>query len=228
MYKGAINYALNLEVANRIGVAQDLLFRDDPRGIAEDGYVLTAMKQAFGPAGSYFWGAERGIRAMAEGNVMRGVESLLPSFIRNGLKGGRYMTEGALTLKGDPIDEDISAYNSLMQVLGFSPADLSTKYEETSAAKGYEREVMARRKRLLNKFDMARTAGDVDLMQEVRGEINEFNASRTDPKARIGVDTLRKSEAARRAAERNMINGVKFNKGLKSEIEAKFFEDEED
>ena len=228
MYKGAINYALNLEVANRIGVAQDLLFRDDPRGIAEDGYVLTAMKQAFGPAGSYFWGAERGIRAMAEGNVMRGVESLLPSFIRNGLKGGRYMTEGALTLKGDPIDEDISAYNSLMQVLGFSPADLSTKYEETSAAKGYEREVMARRKRLLNKFDMARTAGDVDLMQEVRGEINEFNASRTDPKARISVDTLRKSEAARRAAERNMINGVKFNKGLKSEIEAKFFEDEED
>jgi hypothetical protein len=138
------------------------------------------------------------------------------------------MTEGALTLKGDPIDEDISAYNSLMQVLGFSPADLSTKYEETSAAKGYEREVMARRKRLLNKFDMARTAGDVDLMQEVRGEINEFNASRTDPKARISVDTLRKSEAARRAAERNMINGVKFNKGLKSEIEAKFFEDEED
>jgi len=228
MYKGAINYALNLEVANRIGVAQDLLFRDDPRGVAEDGYVLTAMKQAFGPAGSYFWGAERGIRAMAEGNVMRGVESLLPSFLRNGLKGGRYMTEGALTLKGDPIDEDISAYNSLMQVLGFSPADLSTKYEETSAAKGYEREVMARRKRLLNKFDMARTAGDVDLMQEVRGEINEFNASRTDPKARISVDTLRKSEAARRAAERNMINGVQFNKGLKSEIEAKFFEDEED
>lgn len=228
MYKGAINYALNLEVANRIGVAQDLLFRDDPRGVAEDGYVLTAMKQAFGPAGSYFWGAERGIRAMAEGNVMRGVESLLPSFIRNGLKGGRYMTEGALTLKGDPIDEDISAYNSLMQVLGFSPADLSTKYEETSAAKGYEREIMARRKRLLNKFDMARTAGDVDLMQEVREEINAFNASRVSPKARIGVDTLRKSEAARRAAERNMINGVQFNKGLKSEIEAKFFEDEED
>jgi hypothetical protein len=227
-FKGPVNFLTNLEIANRTGVAQDLIFRDDPRGIAEHGYVLTAMKNAFGPTGSYLIGAERGIKAMNEGDAMRGIESLVPSWARNGMKGFRYMTEGALTLKGDPIEEDIGAYNSLMQIIGFSPASLSSTYEKTSAAKGYDREVAQRKQRLLTKYDMARTAGDSDLMTETREEIEAFNAKRTSPKDRITGDTLNRSQKARQAAEKNMINGVTFNRNRKAEIEEKFFSDEED
>jgi len=227
-FKGPVNFLTNLEIANRTGVAQDLIFRDDPRGIAEHGYVLTAMKNAFGPTGSYLIGAERGIKAMNEGDAMRGIESLVPSWVRNGMKGMRYMTEGALTLKGDPIQEDISAYNSLMQIIGFSPASLSSTYEKTSAAKGYDREIAQRKQRLLNKYDMARTAGDSDLMAEAREEIEAFNSKRTSPKDRITGDTLNRSQKARQAAEKNMINGVTFNRNRKAEIEEKFFSDEED
>jgi hypothetical protein len=225
-FKGPVNFLTNLEIANRTGVAQDLVFRDDPRGIAEHGYVLTAMKNAFGPAGSYLIGAERGIKAMNEGDAMRGIESLVPSWLRNGMKGARYMTEGALTLKGDPIEEDISVYNSVMQIIGFSPASLSSTYEKTSAAKGYEREVASRRQRLLNKYDMARTAGDSDLLAEVREEIASFNESQ--PRNRITGETLSRSQKARQAAEKSMINGVKFNKNMLPDIKEKFFEDEED
>ena len=228
LYKGPTNFLTNLEIANRTGVAQDLIFRDDPRGIAEHGYVLSAMKNAFGPAGSYLIGAERGIKAMNEGQVERGIESLLPSWMRNGMKGMRYMSEGALTLKGDPIEEDISAYNSLMQIIGFSPASLSSTYEKTSAAKGYDREVAQRKQRLLNKYDMARTAGDSDLMAETREEIEAFNSRRTNPKDRITGETLSRSQKARQAAEKNMINGVTFNRNRKAEIKEKFFSDEED
>jgi hypothetical protein len=227
-FKGPVNFLTNLEIANRTGVAQDLIFRDDPRGIAEHGYVLTAMKNAFGPTGSYLIGAERGIKAMNEGQVERGIESLVPSWLRNGMKGFRYMTEGALTLKGDPIEEDIGAYNSLMQIIGFSPASLSSTYEKTSAAKGYDREVAQRKQRLLTKYDMARTAGDSDLMAETREDIEAFNAKRTSPKDRITGDTLSRSQKARQAAEKNMINGVAFSRNRKAEIEEKFFSDEED
>ena len=227
LYKGPTNFFTNLEIANRTGVAQDLIFRDDPRGIAEHGYVLSAMKNAFGPAGSYLIGAERGIKAMNEGQTMRGIESLVPSWVRNGMKGMRYMSEGAVTLKGDPIEEDISAYNSLMQIIGFSPASLSSTYEKTSAAKGYDREVAQRKQRLLNKYDMARTAGDSDLMAETREEIEAFNSKRTNPKDRITGDTLSRSQKARQAAEKNMINGVTFSRNRKAEIEEKFFNDED-
>jgi hypothetical protein len=228
LYKGPTNFLTNLEIANRTGVAQDLIFRDDPRGIAEHGYVLSAMKNAFGPAGSYLIGAERSIKAMNEGQVERGIEGLVPSWVRNGMKGLRYMSEGALTLKGDPVQEDIGAYNSLMQIIGFSPASLSSTYEKTSAAKGYDREVAQRKQRLLNKYDMARTAGDSDLMAEAKEEIEAFNSKRTSPKDRITGDTLNRSMKARQAAEKNMINGVSFNRNRKAEIEEKFFSDEED
>jgi len=225
-FKGGVNYATNLEVANRSGVATDLIFRDDPRGIAEHGYVLSAMQQAFGPLGSYAVSAERGIKAMNNGQVERGVEALLPSWARNGLKGARYLTEGAVTMKGDPIVEDVSAYNSVMQAFGFAPANLSTVYEKLQAAKGYEREVNAKRTQLLNRYDMARHAGDDDMKQETREMIAEFNEK--FPKKRITSETLQKSIAARKAAEKQMINGVRFDKKLMPEIREKFFSDEDE
>ena len=227
LYKGLVNYATNLEVANRVGVANDLLFRDDRRGVAEDGYVLTAMKQAFGPAGSFAMGIGNGAKLVSEGEVWRGIESMVPSFVRNGMKAMRLGSEGALTLKGDPIVEDISAYNVAMQVIGFSPANLSNIYEETAIKKGFEREVMARRSKLLDKYEMAKVSGDSDLMDEVREEIASFNERRIDPKAKITRDTLDRSMRAREAAEKNMINGVRFNKNLMPEINALLEEDED-
>ena len=164
-------------------------------------------------------------KAMNEGDAMRGIESLVPSWVRNGMKGARYMTEGARTLKGDPVEEDIGVYNGVMQIIGFSPASLSSTYEKTSAAKGYEREVAQRRQRLLNKYDMARTAGDNDLMLEARAEIASFNTSH--PRNQITGETLRRSQKARQAAEKNMINGVTFNRKMLPDIKEKFFEEED-
>jgi hypothetical protein len=219
LYKGGVNYVTNLEVSNRVGVANDLIFRDDPRSVAEHGYVLTAMSQAFGPLGSFALSAGRGAELVAQGEVARGLESMVPSFVRNGMKAMRFAEEGALNLKGEPIIEDISAYNTLMQVVGFSPADLSNVYEEVSLQKEFERDVLQRRARLLNKFNMAKKAGDTDLEEEVRAEIDAFNEDRENPKARITSETLRRSQAARKAYEDNTINGVRFNKSLMSEID---------
>jgi hypothetical protein len=146
------------------------------------------------------------------------MEAMVPSFMRNAMKGFRYMQEGATTLKGDPILEDISAYNGLMQMIGFSPANLSNIYEEISMKKDFERRIQARRANLLNKYDMARTAGDSGLMQEVEDQIEAYNAQRKDPKAKITPDTLKRSERAREAAEKSSMYGVRFNKNLMGEI----------
>jgi Large polyvalent protein associated domain 39 len=223
IYKGPVNYITNLEISNRVGVAQDLIWRDDPR--ASDGLVLGAMQKAFGPAGSYLVNVENAAKMFNEGHTERAIEAVMPSFIRNGLKGTRYMVEGARTLKGDPVEEDINAYNAMMQVIGFSPASLSSKYEITSAAKGYEKKVADKRQRLLNMYDMARTGGDSDLMAETREDINDFNAAH--PGNKITGTTLQKSISARKAAEKNMINGVTFNKKLLPEIRDKFFDEED-
>lgn len=225
-YKGAANYFLNLEISNRVGVATDLIFRDDPRGVEENGVVMSAFKNAFGPMGSYLVGAERGFNQMREGQIERGIESIVPSWARNGMKGTRYMMEGALTLKGDPVDTDISAYNSLMQAIGFGPADLSSTYERVSSAKGYEKELNNKRQRLLNLYDMARTSGDMELMQEAKERIREYRLAGIGKE--ISYKTLEQSYKARRAAEKEMIHGVRFDKKLKRQIEEKFFADDDE
>jgi hypothetical protein len=218
-YKGLVNYATNLEIANRVGVANDLIFRDDPKGVAENGYVLTAIQQAFGPAGAFAASVEDGAKQVSEGNIVRGIEAMLPTFLKNILKATRYATEGVTNRKGELIIDDISNYNVVMQIVGFSPANLSNVYEEIGMKKDFERKVMAQRSKLLNKYDMARRAGDSDLMTEALEEIGEYNEKRKDPKAKITQDTLNRSVRAREAAERDSVNGVRFNKNLRTEID---------
>jgi len=106
-----------------------------------------------------------------------------------------------------------------MQVVGFSPANLSNVYEEIGMMKDFERKIMEQRTKLLNKYDMARRAGDSDLMDEVQEEIASFNERRKDPKANITRETLLRSERAREAAEKNTIHSIRFNKNLMPEIE---------
>lgn len=224
LFKGFFNQVTNLEIANRAGIATDLVFRDDPRGVADHGYVLSALVQAFGPAGSIAVNSGRAAELFRDGEVVRGLETIGPSFYRNFSKGIRYLTEGATTIKGDPIMEDIGVYNSLTQMIGFSPADLSSQYERTQAAKGFEREILERRQKLLNRYDMANTAGDTDLMAEVQDQIAEFNAAR--PSKAITRDTLLRSARARRAAEQEAVAGVRFDKDLRPEIIDKFYDEE--
>jgi len=196
-----------------------LIWRDDPR--ASSGFVLGAMQRAFGPAGSYLVNVEHAYDMFNQGHTERAIEAVMPSFARNGMKGTRYMLEGATTLKGDPIEGDVGAYNSLMQVIGFSPASLSSKYEVTSAAKSFEKAVKDKRQQLLDKYEMGRVGRDSDLMREAKDEIDAFNNSH--PKDRITGETLTRSQAARKAAEKNTIYGVTFNKHLMPEIREKFF-----
>ena len=224
LFKGFFNQVTNLEIANRAGIATDLVFRDDPRGVADHGYVLSALVQAFGPAGSIAVNSGRAMELFRDGEVVRGLETIGPSFYRNFSKGIRYITEGATTIKGDPIMEDIGVYNSLTQMIGFSPADLSSQYERTQAAKGFEREILERRQKLLNRYDMANTAGDTDLMAEVQDQIAEFNAAR--PAKAITRETLLRSARARRAAEQEAVAGVRFDKDLRPEVIDKFYDEE--
>ena len=225
LYKGLVNYALNIEIANRAGLATDIIFRDDPYGVAKHGYVRSALMQAFGPLGSIAGNAERSITLFKDGEYARSFEASLPSALRNVLKSVRYMNEGATTLDGEPIMEDISAYNNLMQVIGFAPADLSNRYEMLQAAKGFEREILERRQKALRMIDMALTAGDMDAFQEAMDRVAKFNEA--NPDYAITANSIQRSQRARKAAEKDSVYGTRFNKNLLPRIRTEFFEDEE-
>jgi len=214
-YKGPINQLLSVDIASRTGF-NGLLWREDPKRLAEIGPTLYALEQAAGPAYGAFRSAERGLKLINEGQIERGMEALVPSFVRNGLKAFRLGTEGALTKDGTPITEDIGAYNAFMQVFGFNPAELAEAQARAGAMKTAEKAILARRGALLDKLDAARQSGDMDGVQDIRQEIYDYNSKH--PGKRITSETMSQSYATRRRNERESVDGVTLDRKLRMEL----------
>jgi len=198
-FKGPVNALTNFEISNRVGLANGLLFREDPYSVEEDGYILTALSQAMGPLGSYLLGAER---ALLEGGRK---EMLFPSGIRNAIKAYRFATEGANNKDGQPIISDINGYNLAFQAFGFGPADLSSTYELRSAALNFESKVDARINAIKDKYVIAKDRDDVIGIMEAE---REMDAMRIRHPELVNADTLDRSYEATLNYRKRVINGV--------------------
>ncbi len=142
---------------------------------------------------------------------------MLPIALRNVLKGARYATEGANTLRGDPVMGDVGGYNAAMQVLGFAPADLLRQYELNAYGKGIEKAVTDKQDKLLKQYYIATREGDLDRADEVKEKLYELGDKHPDLK--INEETFSKSVKARDKISDEMYHGVSFNKKLRAEIE---------
>jgi hypothetical protein len=214
-YKGPVNALLAVDIASRTGF-NGLIWRDDPKRLAEIGPTLYAIEQAAGPAYGAFRNAERGLKLVQEGQWQRGMEALSPSFIRNGLKAFRLGTEGAKTKDGVTITDDIGAYNTFMQLFGFNPAELAEAQARAGAEKRAERAIMDRRAALLEKVFMARQEGDNDGLQDIMKAIGNFNQK--NPEIAITAKTLRNSQMSRQRHMAESVDGVYLNPKLRSRL----------
>lgn len=214
-YKGPVNALLAVDIASRTGF-NGLLWRDDPKRVAEIGPTLYAIEQAAGPAYGAFRNAERGLKLVQEGEWQRGMEALSPSFVRNGLKAFRLGTEGAKTKDGVTITDDIGAYNTFMQLFGFNPAELAEAQARAGAEKRAERAIMDRRAALLEKAFMARQEGDNDGLQDIMKAIGKFNDK--NPEIAITAKTLRNSQMSRQRHMAESVDGVYLNPKLRTRL----------
>jgi hypothetical protein len=214
VYSGALNGLTNLEFASRIGLS-DLIFRDQ-KAPESQSVLLTAFETLGGPVYGVGKKFERGVTLIGEGHIERGVEQMLPSAIGNMLKGIRFATEGATTLRGDPIVSDVNAWNAGAQMFGFAPADYIAQQEINASLKGFERAVTKQQKSLLLNYYMAARQGDSEAVQDITQQMGEFN--RKHPTLAISGDTLRKSMQAHAKASAQKYHGLTFNKKLLPEI----------
>lgn len=209
---GPVNELFNIDVASRTGF-NGLLWRDDPKRLAEIGAPLYILERVAGPTYGLVERARRGFDDFSNGHVVRGLEEFTPAPIRNMIKGTRYAIDGAQTKDGLPLVDDVSAYNSVMQVLGFAPADLAVSQSQLGATYQIGEKLKNRRVALLTKFYAARKADNPEAMQDALESIAKFNDA--NPSYGITGDTLLKSfrERERRAAE--AVNGVRQPRNLR-------------
>jgi len=220
IFKGPVNYYTNLAIADRVGWT-DLIYRENKGGKADASALSQITEAILGAPYSIINSFYRGKELIGEGHFERGVEAMLPVGLRNILKGVRYATEGANTLRGDPVMGDINGYNAMMQVLGFAPADLLAKYEDNAYAKKVSDATIGQSKKLLKQYYVADRLGDYDRADMLRDKLFELS-----DKHDLGIteETISKSVTARDKISDDMYNGIQINKKIRNEIERSIME----
>jgi len=159
---------------------------------------------------------ERGVEQMLEGNVGRGFEAMAPAAVRNIVRAGRYYAEGAQTLRGDPVLDDIGATHIALQALGFAPAEYIRQMEINQNAKRIDRAVSEKRSKLHKKYYLALRQGDSGEVQDVLDDINKFNVR--NPDYPITEDSIKRSLRGHIRTSQRMHYGVTYSPKLQNRL----------
>jgi N12 class adenine-specific DNA methylase len=211
---GAANTLTGADIASRVEMSQ-LLWRDADRELdGRDAYYAMMDNVAgpmFGIAKNFFVGTQ----LIAEGQVYRGVETMLPKALKDAMKALRYAEEGVTSTRGDLVT-DTDFKDEFLQAIGFTPAEVARQYAVNRALKDRERHILDRRKALLAAYAMALRMDDQDAALEVRRKILAFN--KAYPEKPITGQTIRRSLRAREAYSKRAENGVAYDAALRQRI----------
>ena len=222
LYKGPTEYMTNLSIASRISL-NDLIVRDTKAGSGASTFQDQVLQVLGGPVYGVGQRIARGYSKMNEGHFERGLEDILPSAISNALlKAPRYAIEGTTTLRGDPITGDVNAWNIGAQAFGFAPADYTKQLEINAREKGVDKFVSQQASKFRNKWNVARTVGDADGMDEARDKLIELGEKHPGLGINAGTITqdLEKSKKQFDRATKEMVNGVRYSKKMLKELQA--------
>lgn len=215
-YGGLIDAFTGLAVGSRMGLS-DLLFRD--MSTKEHNSIYHQLAEMMGgPVVGVGMRMERGVKLINEGHYQRGFEQLMPSAFSNFSKVERFATEGALTLRGDPVTSEFSTTQLVGQALGFAPASYIYELEKNTAGKRIERATLEERTKLLRNYYIAKRNGDEAGAAEVKAKMEDFNKRHPDPKIRISAETVRNSMAQHIQTSKEMVSGVLFSKSMRAEL----------
>jgi len=206
-FKGAISAGLGIDVSDRIKlnglVLQENKYNTNPSAEEFLGGLIG------GPALSTGKRFGRGIKDLYDGEIERGIESLLPPAVANAYKSsfGRYQQEGGIyTRRGDPIYDDMNGGELFGQFFGFAPTGYTFEQERNQITKQIDRAVNTRRTKLLRKYYTAKRKGDWKELRNVRKELYKFNKRHRS--AAITPETIERSMKQHARTSKDMHNGI--------------------
>ena len=214
-YKGLVNQLTNLDIASRVGLG-DLIFRDNKMSSGSASLAETVAETLGGPVYGIATKIDRGVKMMLDGEVMRGLETAAPTAVGNLMRSYRFATEGANTLRGDPIVGDIAAGNVFAQLFGFAPADYTKQLEINATIKGIDKYVNETATKLRRQYNIADRTYDFEKQMDVREKLEKLYSKHPS----LGdLDTsLIKSKAAFEKQTPLMYNGITISPKLRDEL----------
>lgn len=158
-----------------------------------------------------------GIVAMANGDVMKGMEKVIPvKAVKDALRTYRYADEGMTDKRGNVIlsPEKFDAWDLTLRGMGFTPTKESEYYAANAAMQEAKTAATDVRTRLLREYSEAKLKGEST--EDIDAKIVDFNSRHPEKTVKIDYSTKLKAVQARRkmAAERNEA-GLRIGKNEK-------------
>ena len=153
----------------------------------------------------------RGTEQVAQGELARGIETMVPTALRNPIRAYRYATEdGVRSNRGDIILEDgtLSSGQFAAKFFGFMPAEYSRVMELRSVSKGIDTAILERKSRIAGELYSRRREGLPEA--DVQNKIREFNQE--NPQTPINKEYLDSSLKQRAKTSEQMIAATTISK----------------
>ena len=205
------------DISGRVSL-NNLILPDVYEGLEGKAWAESAMSAALGPVAGIGVNVARGMQKITDGDYMRGMEDMMPAALRGPMKAFRYANEGAVDKSGIVITDDVRAAGIAGQALGLSPSQVRRDTERRSAIYGVDKALTERRSVLMRMFADARMNGDTETVQEIQGQIQNFNAK--NPGRKITGQNLVQSIKNRRKRIEQAQNGIYLPKNRRDAIDA--------
>ena len=214
LLKGVPGHLTGINLSERIGMPS-LWFRESDRNLEGDDVYNYWLTEMVGVVPGIVENTLRGVQMAWDGDVQRGVETVMPKAIRDIMLAYRYASEGVTTLSGNPILDDTSIADSFKKALGFSPARISERYEANTRLRNAENRIEGERSDILSDAAREVMAGE-PMSERVRRKIERFN--RENPGYPIDGKTISRSVKARQRAVQEMEGGIRLNRRLNERL----------
>lgn len=197
---------LPVDVASRLSLS-DLWWRDSDRVLDGREQFAQTMQNMAGPVASNAASMFAGAKYMAEGELWRGTEMMLPKALKDVMKSARYASSGVENIKRDVLLEDVGVLEVVGQLLGFTPSRVSEMHEGKRAVKNLEKKLDIERSRLKNAYHRAKD-GKESMYKVVRG-IRAWNVKhKGNESLELSIDKLRQSWKTRQRIRANTKEGI--------------------
>ncbi|UYF70477.1 PLxRFG domain-containing protein [Acinetobacter ursingii] len=220
LMKGAPRAFTPFDMSGRVGI-NNMLLPDVQEGLEGKRWAESAMAGALGPVAGIGTNLVKGGQDITEGQTLRGIETMLPVFLKNFAKTYRYADEGVQDKTGVSIMDEVSSMDLLVQGMGFSPSDVRTANEGKTAIYQLNRKLNERRSRLMTLWSRAKMMDDQQEMDEIWEEIQGFNDK--NPSRRITRMNLNQSYRNRQRRIDRAEDGIYLSRNRQDAREAGYF-----
>jgi hypothetical protein len=192
----------------------NLWLRDVPENLRGKDLLLHLAGEGLGPIFGIGMNYAQGFEDIARGHTDRAAERFMPKFAADWAKTIRFATQGAQNYSQDIImaPEEFSNYEKFIQFVGFSPAELTRRYEQNRAIKDMEAKLKRRHKFLLDTLFRAYNLQDRKLARQTMKDITEWN--KANPRYLISPQSIMQSAKTRQQYDMRTVGGIAVDKRL--------------